>query len=50
MGVGFWKGTGELGQARRGEKIFEPSMAGQERTALYNGWKEAVSRVRSKRD
>ena len=50
MGVGFWKGAEELGQARRGEKIFEPSMSEQEREPLYNGWKEAVSRVRSKRD
>jgi glycerol kinase len=50
MGVGFWEGAEELGQARRGEKIFEPSMPDQQRAALYNGWKEAVSRVRSRRD
>jgi glycerol kinase len=49
MGVGFWKGADELGQARRGEKIFEPSMADPERAGLYNGWKEAVNRVRGKR-
>ena len=50
MGVGFWKGAKELGQARRGEKIFEPSMSDKEREELYSGWKEAVSRVRSDRD
>jgi glycerol kinase len=50
MGVGFWKGAEELGQARRGEKIFEPSMSDKEREELYSGWKEAVSRVRSDRD
>jgi glycerol kinase len=48
MGVGFWKGTDELTQARKGEKVFEPSMSEQERTRLYAGWKEAVARVRSK--
>ncbi len=50
MGVGFWKGVDELGQARRGGKVFEPSMSDNEREALYGGWKEAVARVRSRRD
>jgi glycerol kinase len=49
MGVGFWKGAEELGRARKGEKIFEPSMSDKEREGLYSGWKEAVSRVRSDR-
>lgn len=49
MGVGFWKGAEELGKARRGEKIFEPSMSEKEREQLYSGWKEAVGRVRSDR-
>jgi glycerol kinase len=48
MGVDFWKGTDELGQARRGEKVFEPSMSGEEGEVLYKGWKEAVNRVRSR--
>jgi glycerol kinase len=49
MGVGFWKGTEELGQARRGERVFEPSMSESERAQLYAGWKTAVARVRSTR-
>ena len=47
MGVGFWKGTEELGEARRGERVFEPSMSESERAQLYAGWKTAVARVRS---
>jgi glycerol kinase len=47
MGVGFWKGTEELGKARRGERVFEPSMSETERAQLYAGWKTAVARVRS---
>jgi glycerol kinase len=47
MGVGFWKGTEELGEARRGERVFEPSMSESERARLYAGWKTAVARIRS---
>jgi glycerol kinase len=47
MGVGFWKGTGELTEARKEDKIFSPAMADKEREALYAGWKEAVGRTRS---
>ncbi len=49
LGVGYWKGSEELGRARRGERVFEPTMSPKEREALYKGWKEAVGRVRSKR-
>ena len=47
MGAGFWKGTEELGQARRCERVFAPSMSGEERGRLYAGWKQAIARVRS---
>ncbi len=50
MGVGFWEGAEELKKARKRGKIFEPSMSEKERGELYSGWKEAVSRVRSRRD
>ncbi len=50
MGVGYWKGAEELGRARKGEKVFEPSMSEEERKALCSGWQEAVGRVRSRRD
>ena len=48
MGVGFWKGTEELTQARKVDRVFSPAMTGEEREGLYAGWKEAVSRTRSK--
>jgi glycerol kinase len=49
MGAGFWRGADELLKARKPGKIFEPSMPGEERDALYSGWKAAVARVRSRR-
>ena len=45
--VGFWKGTEELGEARKGGRVFEPSMSEAERAQLYAGWKTAVNRIRS---
>jgi glycerol kinase len=47
MGVGYWKGSEEVGRARKVERVFEPSMSEQDRKALYRGWKEAVARVRT---
>ncbi len=49
LGVEFWKGTEELQEARKVEKVFSPTMAAQKRKDLYAGWQEAVARVRSKR-
>ena len=48
LGVGFWKGTTELQEARKVEKVFSPAMSEENRKHLYSGWQEAVARVRSK--
>ncbi len=47
MGVGFWKGTDELVQARKVNKVFSPAMENGERERLYSGWMDAVRRTRS---
>jgi glycerol kinase len=48
MGVGFWKGTEELVQARKVDRIFAPEMQEEERNRLYDGWKVAVARTLSR--
>jgi glycerol kinase len=42
-----WKGPGDLDEARRSERRFEPVMEAAQRDALYAGWQQAVGRVRS---
>jgi len=48
LGVGFWKGAGELARVRKVDKVFSPGMAAAERQRLYAGWQEAVARTRSR--
>jgi glycerol kinase len=48
MGVGFWNGTEELSHARIVDRVFAPEMPGEERKRLYDGWKAAVARARSR--
>jgi len=48
MGVGFWKGTQELVQARKVDRLFVPAMPAAERARLYDGWKAAVARTLSR--
>ncbi len=48
LGVNFWKGTEELQEARKVEKVFSPTMPAEERKRLHSGWQKAVARVRSK--
>jgi glycerol kinase len=47
LAVGFWKNEREIAAQWQVEKRFEPQMKKSERERLYEGWKEAVARVRS---
>ncbi len=47
LAVGFWKSEKEIAEQWQVEKRFEPQMKKSERERLYDGWKEAVARVRS---
>jgi len=46
LAVGFWKNEREIAAQWQVEKKFEPRMKRSERQRLYDGWKEAVARVR----
>jgi glycerol kinase len=47
LGVGMWGSTAEIEKLRRVERRFKPRMPSAEREALYHGWTQAVSRVRT---
>jgi glycerol kinase len=49
LATGFWRSQTELAHARRIDRRFRPRLARPAADALYRGWKEAVSRVRSAR-
>jgi glycerol kinase len=49
LAVGFWKSEKEIADQWQLEKRFEPKMKKSERESLYDGWKEAVTRVRSRK-
>lgn len=46
LAVGFWKSKREIATQWQVEKRFEPRMKKSEREQLYEGWREAVARVR----
>jgi glycerol kinase len=46
LAVGFWKNEKEIASQWQVEKRFEPKLKRSERERLYDGWKEAVARVR----
>jgi glycerol kinase len=48
LGASFWTDPEELRALRRRERLFEPRMPEAQRQRLYEGWKEAVERVRSR--
>jgi glycerol kinase len=48
LAVGFWKSPRELAATRRKDRRFRPRMTADRREALYRGWREAVSRVRTR--
>jgi glycerol kinase len=43
----YWKSPGEIEGLRQSDKIFEPEIGEAERESLYQGWLEAVGRVKS---
>jgi len=47
LGVGFWGSTEEVKRLRKVDRRFRPRLKISEREALYEGWKEAVSLVRT---
>ncbi len=46
LGTGLWK-QAELDRVRAVDRVFKPKMSPSTRVALYEGWKEAVQRVRT---
>ncbi|HKX30487.1 MAG TPA: glycerol kinase GlpK [Blastocatellia bacterium] len=46
LAVGFWKNEKEIAGQWQVETRFEPRMKKSERESLYEGWQEAVARVR----
>ena len=48
LSVGFWKTTAELKETLSVEKTFLPQMKNTTRAKLYEGWKKAVEKARSK--
>jgi glycerol kinase len=48
LAVGFWRSKKEIASQWHVERRFEPRMRASERDRLYAGWKDAVSRVRSR--
>ncbi len=44
LGVGTWRGKGEIASMWRSDRTFEPTMLEGQRDALYDGWREAVRR------
>ncbi|MCW5892163.1 MAG: glycerol kinase GlpK [bacterium] len=48
LATGFWKSPGELAKARRIDKRFRPRMKDAARAGLLRGWRDAVTRVRSR--
>ena len=48
LAVGFWKSPRELAATRKKDRRFRPRMTADRREALYRGWQDAVSRVRTR--
>jgi glycerol kinase len=48
LAVGFWKSPSELAATRKKDRRFRPRMTADRRDALYRGWQDAVSRVRTR--
>jgi len=48
LGAGIFNSTDEIAKKWRKADSFAPDMAATQRAALYEGWQEAVRRVRSR--
>ncbi len=44
--TGVWKGAADIEAARSTDRVFRPSMKPARRRELYEGWQQAVARVR----
>jgi glycerol kinase len=44
----FWSSSSEIEALRKADKLFEPKIAESEREKIYQGWIDAVERVKSK--
>ena len=47
LSLGWWSGTGELEALASERDRFEPRLDSDKRDALYQGWLDAVQKVRS---
>ena len=50
LATGVWNSPADLEEVRRSERRFEPRLHDARRDALYEGWRNAVARVRSDRE
>ncbi len=48
LGIGWWSPSEAIAMAGRPERVFTPRMRRADRERLYEGWRNAVARVRSK--
>lgn len=49
IATGFWEPGQQIKNLRQSDRIFYPKIDENKRNTLYEGWKDAVSRVRSNR-
>ncbi len=48
LSTGFWPSSGDIKNLRKSEKVFYPKINEELRAGMYNGWIDAVSRVKSR--
>jgi glycerol kinase len=46
IATGFWTAGKEIAQLRRSDRVFQPAIDDASRQGLYDGWREAVKRVK----
>jgi glycerol kinase len=49
LSTGLWTSSQQVEQLRHSEKVFQPQMDDNERLRIYQGWIDAVNRVKSHR-
>jgi glycerol kinase len=47
LATGFYGSRADIARQWQRDKLFRPAMAPERRNALYDGWKQAVARIRS---
>jgi glycerol kinase len=48
LATGFWSSSEEIKKLRKSDKVFYPKINEEERARMYDGWIEAVNRVKSR--